>query len=126
MSLARRARGWDQSELARRAGVSPSYISRIESGAHKQPSAQKLRLIADALRVPVAELIDGPQADPPKRVDLEARILHALNRFGDEGQMMVADSLEAVEDLPEREQQKALELFRTLSRNWPGRVPESD
>lgn len=45
----RESRGWDQSTLARRAQVSASYVSRLESGKLAQPSAMRLRVIAEAL-----------------------------------------------------------------------------
>lgn len=52
----RERRGWSPSELARRAGVDPSYIWRIERGIIANPSAVKLDAIAAALGVPPEEL----------------------------------------------------------------------
>ncbi len=46
---ARQADGFSQSELARRAGVSPSVVSRIESGAVKRPDDRTRDRIAHAL-----------------------------------------------------------------------------
>ena len=53
----REALGWDQSELARRARVSQSAVSRIEHGSAMSASTA-LRL-AGALRVSVEELMGG-------------------------------------------------------------------
>ena len=58
IALARSARQWDQSQLARKAGVSPSYISRLESGSRPKPSMVKLKAIAEALGMTVSQL-DG-------------------------------------------------------------------
>lgn len=62
--MLRESHGWDQSTLARRAGVSSSYISRLEAGKHPQPGAEKLRLVADALGVTLDELRGTPSGTP--------------------------------------------------------------
>jgi transcriptional regulator with XRE-family HTH domain len=46
-----------QAELARRAGVSPAYLSELESGAGRRPSGRVLLALADALGVTVADLL---------------------------------------------------------------------
>ncbi len=54
----RRYRQWKQlsrRELAQRAGVSPVFLGEIERG-EKDPSTHTLRLLAEALEVPLAEL----------------------------------------------------------------------
>jgi transcriptional regulator with XRE-family HTH domain len=48
-------RGWNQTALAYRAGMSVSQISLIESGK-RNPSAASLKNLADALEVDIAEL----------------------------------------------------------------------
>lgn len=53
---AREARGWSGFELARRAGVDRSRVSRIESGEARQPDPRTLTRLADALGVPSADL----------------------------------------------------------------------
>ena len=45
----RKARGWSQSELARRAGVSQSVISRLENGVIESVSFTNLERLAGAL-----------------------------------------------------------------------------
>lgn len=65
MTAYRERRGWSRGQLAERAGVSRSYIGRIEAGKIKKPSAAKLRLIAGALGVPTYDLL------PP---DMPARL----------------------------------------------------
>lgn len=64
-----------QRELAERAGVDPSSVSKVESGVTEQPSAEYLRLIAAALRVPVSALVDaGITSDAPKTLRFSTRI----------------------------------------------------
>jgi transcriptional regulator with XRE-family HTH domain len=46
--------GWNQAELAVRAGVSVSSVSRIENG--RKPNKGTLKLIANALGVDVSEI----------------------------------------------------------------------
>lgn len=59
----RHAMGYNTSQLAVKVGVSPGYMSRIESGA-RDASPRVLRLIADVLLVPVAALMKvKPQED---------------------------------------------------------------
>lgn len=57
----RAARGWTLDELARRAGLSKSYLSRIEDG-DRQPSLASLLSLAQAYGVPLAALF-APPAD---------------------------------------------------------------
>jgi len=45
----RKIRGWSQSELARRSGVSQSVISRLESGVIEAVSFENLERLAEAL-----------------------------------------------------------------------------
>jgi len=51
-------RGWTQSELAKRSGVSQSTISQIESGERKYPRVHNIKKIAETLEVSIEELID--------------------------------------------------------------------
>lgn len=50
--------GWSQSELARQAGTSQSYIGRLETGL-VDPQLSTVRKIALALDVPVATLVEA-------------------------------------------------------------------
>lgn len=53
----RRAQGLALAELARRAGVSASYLSRVERGARGMPGVPVLRRLASALHMPLEALI---------------------------------------------------------------------
>ncbi len=52
----RAERGLTQAALAKRAGVTLSYVGRLEIGRH-DPQLSTLRKLAKALKVTVAELI---------------------------------------------------------------------
>src|SRR5436305_1725120 len=52
----REQRGLTQYGLARAAGLSASYISKLEAGHARRPSAQTLERLAKALNVSIAEL----------------------------------------------------------------------
>ena len=60
VTTAREARAWTQSDLARRSGVSASYISRLESGEFTRPSHENLAAIARSLGIRVSDLTDPP------------------------------------------------------------------
>lgn len=53
----REQRGWNQGELAGRAGLSQPYLSRIES-ARRPGSVKALRKIAAALEVGISDLFE--------------------------------------------------------------------
>lgn len=53
----RLGRGLSVSELAKRSGVSKSYISNIERGVQKNPSYIVMSKLATSLHVPLEDLI---------------------------------------------------------------------
>ncbi len=57
----RKAKGWTQIDLAREAGVNQSTISKMEAG--ETMGLSTLREVADALDVPVAQILDEGAAD---------------------------------------------------------------
>jgi transcriptional regulator with XRE-family HTH domain len=70
----RREQRMTQTDLARRAGISASYVSKLEANRYRRPSAEVLLRLASALNVPVDELYKAagypvpaeefPAADP--------------------------------------------------------------
>ena len=58
----RKALGLAAKELARAAGVSPSYVSQLEHGKQDRPSLDVLSALATALGVPTSELLGEPLA----------------------------------------------------------------
>lgn len=83
-SVARAARGFTQSELAKSAGVTQALISKLESGLTVDPSEDTVTALASALRVPVAFLLSGerphgmPQFHYRKRAKLGRRALEMI------------------------------------------------
>lgn len=66
----RRNKGWSQKELAKRAGVTESTLSRIESGITKQVDATALGKIAKALNTSTDYLLDLTPIRAPKHIDI--------------------------------------------------------
>ena len=54
----RKRRGWNQSQLAVRAGLSQAYIARMEAGERVNPTIGTIRALAAALRVSVDKLLE--------------------------------------------------------------------
>lgn len=77
--------GINKSELARRAGLRPTYIGRIEGAEIKSPSGNNLRKLAAGLGWPPGRLLppDQPLApdDPAVVAERLARIEETLNRL---------------------------------------------
>lgn len=130
-SVARAARGFTQSELAKAAGVTQALISKLESGLTVDPSEETIDALASALNVPVAFLTSSerphgmPQFHYRKRAKLgrkalemiEAQInirrIHAarlLNGYEVESERFPVIDLESLEWTP----QQAAEHIRGL------------
>ena len=54
--MKRAEKGMTEVELAKKTGLSQSYLSQLEGGSRKAPSHEILRKLAEALEVSVAEL----------------------------------------------------------------------
>jgi transcriptional regulator with XRE-family HTH domain len=54
---AREVRGLSAVDVARAAGISPAYLSKLENDAVKRPSPLVLHRLGEALAVPYAELM---------------------------------------------------------------------
>ena len=95
ISFARKRIGMSQAELAEKADLSLTYISKIECG-HKNISAYTLARIAEALNVPSSEIIAKACRDKT-----------AIIREAAE---------EALGDLSEQKQRDVVEILRFISR----------
>jgi Zn-dependent peptidase ImmA (M78 family)/DNA-binding XRE family transcriptional regulator len=84
LSLARSARGFTQTELAKAARVTQALISKLEAGLTADPSQETVEAIANALRVPVSFLVSDerphglPQFHYRKRAKLGRKALDAI------------------------------------------------
>jgi transcriptional regulator with XRE-family HTH domain len=61
LRAARHRQGWSLTELWRASGISVSELSRFERGG-REPRLATLIVLADALEVPPADLVDGLSA----------------------------------------------------------------
>ncbi|MCB9764543.1 MAG: helix-turn-helix transcriptional regulator [Alphaproteobacteria bacterium] len=95
--LLRHELGLSQAELARRAGMKATEISRYETGA-TLPTLPTVARLADALQVELAELVVFNQRTP-----LTMRMRALLDRLRDEPvelQIAVIEELNAILDRP--------------------------
>lgn len=53
----RKARGWNQTDLAARAGLRQGTIANLETGARDNPTQETLDKLARAFDIPIAELL---------------------------------------------------------------------
>lgn len=72
----REARALSQSSVAQRAGVSREYITKIEDGSIRRPSAHRLAMIARALNMDTATLNQELEIpfDPPADDELSRAV----------------------------------------------------
>ena len=78
----RKARGLSQAEVEKRTGLMWCYVSRLENG-HVTPGLQTLEKLANALEVPLYQILyESAEAKPPTRAQT-ARPGEPL--FGDKG-----------------------------------------
>jgi putative transcriptional regulator len=73
----RNERGWNQLELARRAGLNPTRLSKLEHG-HHEPRIEELVRLAKALVVTLDELVLGERRAQEGGALQFARELEAL------------------------------------------------
>lgn len=82
----RNARGWKQRELARRTGIEPGRLSRIERGL-ALPNLEEIARLKDAIETSVDELLFGEApAGPEGSLDELAR---DLDRLGSRGEIAI-------------------------------------
>lgn len=81
----REARGWSQTQLAKKSGVSQTYISELEL-CKKQPTVPIVKKLATALDVSVVELINEPvdKAVGEWFVLMDPSIIKVIKKMGEE------------------------------------------
>jgi transcriptional regulator with XRE-family HTH domain len=120
----RRAAGLSQTELAGD-GISPSYVSLLESG-RRTPSPAVAALLAAKLGCSVSELLDGEPSERERRVQLE--LAYAELALRHEGTATAIDRLDALlseADLGATERSEALLLLgkaHELQGDLPGAI----
>jgi transcriptional regulator with XRE-family HTH domain len=99
----RAERGMSQEEVAQRAGMAPSTLSRLESGARRL-ALDHLTPLARALGVEVGDLLAPATADPrvrerPRTVD--GIVMHPLSRHTPGGLVVVRMEIPAERTVPD-------------------------
>lgn len=112
ITAAREARGWSRSDLARRARVDPSYVTRIEEAQYKRPSVDKVRALAFALGINVTDLTEPVPASAGIQRQLEAMGLDPQ----EEAQLAAEIMADVATMAPGRERIDTLRALRTLIR----------
>jgi len=114
-------RGWSRAALARKAGIDPSYVTRVEQAKFQAPSVEKIRALASAFGLPVDALTDPPQPSTPADDALLRKMLE--RKLGNK------PNAEMIQDLLDQTAGKApvdpdtrqtiLDVFGTLTRSLP-------
>lgn len=95
----RAARNMTQRELATKAQVTFSYISRLEAGG-AAPGIDLLQKLAQALDANVADLLPGPEAGEVSRDDVKELFDALLPKAGPETLSMLAMILARLAEAP--------------------------
>ena len=95
----RAARNMTQRELATKAQVTFSYISRLEAGG-AAPGIDLLQKLAQALDANVADLLPGPEASEVSRDDVKELFDALLPKAGPETLSMLAMILARLAEAP--------------------------
>lgn len=89
-----------QETLALESDIHPSYFGCIERG-EKCPTIDTLYKISNALGVTLSDLLKFPDADEPRRIKAEKRILYAVKKIPDNKIDGVASVIEQLAGLIE-------------------------
>jgi transcriptional regulator with XRE-family HTH domain len=120
VTRAREAAGLTQEELAAKARLSPSYISRIENAQIPNPKWFDLEKLASALGTTAGMLTYRDELGEEvgeERAALRRRLVEALGPGRGE---LIDEALAVLAEWDdEREQQLALEIVHALILNWP-------
>lgn len=78
----REQKGWHKGTLATKAGISPSYIPKLENG-EKSPTVETLNAICLAFDITLVQFFDSTNLDLPKDkvASLTDTQKHLLNQF---------------------------------------------
>ena len=118
ISHERLRRGWSRSDLARKAGIDPSYVTRVEQARFVAPSVEKIRALAAALGLPVDALTDPPPAEMPDEDVLLRRLIERKlgNRANAE---LVQTVLEQIRGRPPADQHTVIRMLGVLVESMP-------
>ncbi len=77
----RMAQGLNQSQLARKAGIAKSYLSRLETTEGISPSVALVQQIATALNASLADLLGTAEVRPAKAGSIPPALARARVRY---------------------------------------------
>jgi len=97
--------GFSQRELARRANLSHSYVSKLENGNRRNATMDIIRAVAGALDYPVEMLLR------------EVGVL-AVDPGDEERDRLTLDGIEALEQLPEHVFRSEVDRLRILAEHY--------
>lgn len=120
---AREDRGWNQSELARRADVTASSLSRVESGDIVVPSSELMAKVARALGVPVDSLMGD--APPPSEHDVAEFRAYVSAMVGSDHADLVEAIVLAAAEKPARDRDVILRVARNVIVTFPTLPPKN-
>jgi transcriptional regulator with XRE-family HTH domain len=113
-------RGWSRADLARKAGIDPSYVTRVEQARFSAPSVETIRSISAAFGLPVDALTDPPPPETPDEDVLLRRLIERKlgNRANAE---LVQSVLEQARGRPPADQATILRMLGVLVESLPAR-----
>lgn len=121
----REQKGYTLKKMEEMTGVSATYICRIEAGERKAPSIPIVRLLADALDVKLAEMLDASNNKFDEANDI-ATLLLASNFFVKNSSLLqekvkkllveIIDKTVQVSLKPETRFEDALEIFELINK----------
>jgi len=86
LRVLREAKGWTLSDTERRSGIAQKYIQSLERGDIKEPDSKKLKGLANAYQVTLAEMLlraYGMKPEIPwESLEAETLILEGLKKTG--------------------------------------------
>lgn len=86
-------RGLTLEELAKRAGLSKSYLWELENRESQRPSAEKLQAIADVLREDVSFFLDDA-VDTPQQSHKDKEFFRSYSKLDDPAKDKLREILE--------------------------------
>lgn len=86
-------------ELARRAGVSKSYLWELENRDSQKPSAEKLQAIADVLGQDVSFFLDD-SVDTPQETHQDKAFFRSYSKLDSDDKERLRQILEALKKTP--------------------------
>ena len=102
----RKEAGITQKELAKRSGVSYSYLTKLEAGEQTNPTYEVLEALGKVLGGPLGAVYDfGSVTDQPALTNPIDRITAAVDKLNDTGRAKAAERVEELTEIPRYKRQ---------------------